>query len=70
VAKAEEVYERFVCDARALTLKLRDSTFAYDDLRRVILELEVAEANGKVKGAKAILDALREDKAWMSSLMS
>jgi len=29
----------------------------------VILELEVAEANGKMKGAKAILDALREDKA-------
>jgi len=51
MARTEEVYERFVCDARALTLKLRDSTFAYDDLRRVILELEIAEANGKVKGA-------------------
>jgi len=63
MAKAEEVYERFVRDARTLTLKLRDSTFTYDDLRRVILELEVAEANGKMKGAKAILDALREDKA-------
>jgi len=59
MARTEEVYERFVCDARALTLKLRDSTFAYDDLRRVILELEIAEA----REGEGSLDALREDKA-------
>jgi len=62
MARAEEVYERLARDARVALRELRESALMHDDPRQVILELKAAEATGKVKGAKAILDALKEDR--------